>query len=942
MMDILVLGGVVVVLSIAVYLLATLGTKETTFEDAIAEQRQKREQEHAQLKAEKQHKKHKLKKGKGRKDDSEPHSAAAPATTVQEVEFEPEPEPEVSTEPEPSPRPQQEKKNKKNKKKGGGGGGGGIVEVIEEAPKKLVVEEVETIIETVEAPIVEVKVTETEVSAPVEEVMQETAPKEIETELEEQIEAPIIQVEAPVIERPIPTSTQEKKKKKDKNKNDVVTSVEEKLLPLVKGAHLSSAEIQTLIDILLNKQQASASNGGDWVEKGAKADPHTILKRQLEETEKRLEDKDEAHKNLSAKITELRKELNGERSSVVKLKQQLDETNTQQSTLKEKAESEKLNLRNSLEREYQEKMIQLQQNVNEGEMQQIKAALSESEMRTAVLKQEHDELNQRCQKYEEHISALEEKKATEIAEIQTQLGIADAARAQALADVTALQAEHDALAEQLTNHANDNTKELLAQTQSQLQEIMHKKLELESRLTSVDSELSSVRQVVHNQSTEIERLKEEKESLASQSVRPAAEGQENGEVHTEQTTQIDTAHLESLVKEKDVLIEEQATEVEKLNKEVSRLKDDLENQVAKNNEVTRQTEGKIQVCDVLQRIFPSIEMDKSLDESAFVNAFEIKAKEVLEQSSLPKEPEVVEKVVEVEKIVEKVVEKVVEDPELTARVEELIKENESLKSQVREAQEPREPEVIEKVVEVEKIIEKVVEKVVEDTSLKTRVEDLCKENENLKSQVCDLQNSVSSGSSSSDTDNSHQEEVNSLQEKVLHYQTVLADTEALLKSLQASVEGEEQAWQKKMVEKDASLKQFTADKANLELQVKQLEATIENVKQAEEMQGQLKVLQEQLSKEEKEKTVLQEELQKAQEQLTQTATQGVVSEEDLAVLRGENSKLKALVSVGQETSQQQEQVIQQLQEELTATKGDSASTNGPASIECQEERSCKD
>lgn len=45
---------------------------------------------------------------------------------------------------------------------------------------------------------------------------------------------------------------------------------------------------------------------------------------------------------------------------------------------------------------------------------------------------------------------------------------------------------------------------------------------------------------------QIERLKEEKESLASQSVRPAAEGQENGDVHAEQSPAPETAHLESL------------------------------------------------------------------------------------------------------------------------------------------------------------------------------------------------------------------------------------------------------------------------------------------------------------------------------------------------------------------------------------------------------------
>merc|ERR1739838_674656 len=497
-----------------------------------------------------------------------------------------------------------------------------------------VVEEVETVVETVEAPIVEVQVSEvqiSEIAEPIEEIKQESAPEEVETELEAQIEVPGVETPAPTPTlTPTPTPTQEKKKKKDKNKNDVVTSLvkEEKLLPMVKGAHLSSGEIQMLIDILLNKQQAS---GGDWVEKGkgAKADPTTILKRHLEETEKRLEDKEEAHKNLSAKITELRKELNGERSSVVKFKQQLEETNALQSTLKEKAESEKINLRNVLEREYQEKMLQLQQTINEGEVQQIKVALSEAEMRSTVLTQEHDELNQRCQKYEEHISALEEKKSAEAAELQTQMGIADAARAQALADVTGLQAEHDALAEQLATHANDNTKELLAQTQNQLQEIMHKKLELESRLTSVDSELSSVRQVVLNQSAENERLKEEKESLASQIVRPAAEGQENGEVHTEQTTQEDTAHLESLVKEKEVLIEEQASEVEKLSKEISRLKEDLENQVSKNNEISSRLENSSSSRDVLKRIFPSIEVDESMDESVFVEEFEIKAKEVI-------------------------------------------------------------------------------------------------------------------------------------------------------------------------------------------------------------------------------------------------------------------------------------------------------------------------
>lgn len=48
-MDVLVLGAVVVVLTVVVYLLATLGTKETPYEEALAEQRQKQEQEQIAL-----------------------------------------------------------------------------------------------------------------------------------------------------------------------------------------------------------------------------------------------------------------------------------------------------------------------------------------------------------------------------------------------------------------------------------------------------------------------------------------------------------------------------------------------------------------------------------------------------------------------------------------------------------------------------------------------------------------------------------------------------------------------------------------------------------------------------------------------------------------------------------------------------------------------------
>ncbi|XP_071516279.1 uncharacterized protein [Panulirus ornatus] len=878
-MDILVLGAVVVVLTVVVYLLATLGTKETPFEEAVAVQRQKREQENAQTKSEKQHKKQKVKKVKPKKDDSENVGVAV----VQEVEDEPEPTPEP--EPEPTPQPIEKKKEKRKKKD--------KERDVEEAPQKIVVEEVEETV-TVKTEAVKVKAAPEPKPSPPAPVM-EAAVKAVEAP----VVAPPVEVNSPpvaAVEKHTPT--QDKKKKKEKQKNDISAMSQSKLLPMVQHAPLSGAEIQTLIDILLNKQQQNNA-AGDWVKKG-RVDPITQLKRQLEELENRLRDKDETQSALSAKITDLCSELHGERSRVTKLKTQLEDTianHTRQmdaaASNAQSTQTARLNeLRSSLEQEYQTKLQQQQQLVeqlqnasNENEVTTLRASLDEAEMQAKMLQQEHAELTQRCQQYEEHIRAHEEKRAGEdaarsaqLTELQAQIHNADAARAQALAELAAMERDQEALAGQL---ANENRK--FTQLQHKLRETLHEKAEVDSRLNKVESELCSVRQVVSDQNTSIERLKEEKESLASQSVRPAAEGQENGDVHAEQTSAPNTAHLETLVKEKESVIEEQLNEITNQQKEIARLKEDLESQRAKNNELREKNHKVMEALTSTEEKLMA-RLKQVDDQGAFLSEFETKALQVATQTSQQPEPEVVEKVVEVVKVVEKAVEVMVEDPALKSQVEELIEENAELRNQVADLQ-----------------------RVSVSTDGTQRVSEL-------------------------------EEEVRVVTEKVTHYQKVLADTENLLKSLQASVESEEVAWNVRLSEKEKDVRQLTADKANLQLQVKQLEDTLEKVKEAEDMQAQLKVLQEQLQKEEKEKASVLEQLQQAQEQLTQTATQGgsASDEASLLELKADNDKLRTLVSVGQDASRQQEQLIEQLQEELAAVK--TASTNGPASEEqCKED-----
>lgn len=253
---------------------------------------------------------------------------------------------------------------------------------------------------------------------------------------------------------------------------------------MVQRAPLSGTEIQTLIDVLLNKQQQNNA-GGDWVKKG-RVDPITQLRRQLEEVETRLRDKDEAHSALSAKITDLCGELHGERSRSAKLKSQLEDTIANYARQQEvaaanakSAQTSRLNeLRASLDQEYQIKLQQqqqlveqLQNSTSDKELTTLRSSLNEAEMQTKMIRQEHEVLTQRCQQYEEHIRALEEQRVGEegarhahLQDMQLKLQTTDGARAQALAELASMESERDSLNAQL---ASGNAK--IAQLQHTLQ-----------------------------------------------------------------------------------------------------------------------------------------------------------------------------------------------------------------------------------------------------------------------------------------------------------------------------------------------------------------------------------------------------------------------------------------------------------------------------------------
>uniref|UniRef100_T1J0T7 Ribosome receptor lysine/proline rich domain-containing protein n=1 Tax=Strigamia maritima TaxID=126957 RepID=T1J0T7_STRMM len=77
------------------------------------------------------------------------------------------------------------------------------------------------------------------------------------------------------------------------------------LATVLRNAILTDAELQTLIEILLNRQQ----EGESWIKMGQKIDPFSALKKQLQETEQKLADEQMTSQTTSNKLKELRQEL---------------------------------------------------------------------------------------------------------------------------------------------------------------------------------------------------------------------------------------------------------------------------------------------------------------------------------------------------------------------------------------------------------------------------------------------------------------------------------------------------------------------------------------------------------------------------------------------------------------------------------------------------------
>lgn len=77
----------------------------------------------------------------------------------------------------------------------------------------------------------------------------------------------------------------------------------EKLLSALRQLPLTSSELQTMIEVLLNRQQeASGTVESEWMERGGRLDPIGALRKQLAEKEKALQEELEEKQAYQNKV----------------------------------------------------------------------------------------------------------------------------------------------------------------------------------------------------------------------------------------------------------------------------------------------------------------------------------------------------------------------------------------------------------------------------------------------------------------------------------------------------------------------------------------------------------------------------------------------------------------------------------------------------------------
>jgi len=878
----LVFVGGFAVCAALVLLISVFGVKEQTFEEALEAQRKKNEKEKNKAKDKKKDdtkkKNQRRPKKREREDliaetnvDENTEEEPCIVEAAEEVVMEEAPAPlvEEST-PEPSPQPTPEPKESKPTRK-------------EKKNKKMEIQEVvEELIEVAEvvAPVAEEPVVET-----VEE------PEVVEEEAEEpvKIEPPV--VEPVKVEAPKPSPVVAKKTGKKQSQNAAKFQAKD-LLTVVEKTVLNDFEAQQIIDVLLNKQSGNFSTGADdWVEQG-KPSETTKLQKRIDEMEKALEEETAKGQSFKDKMTDLRRELNEEKSAKAAASRTIEELNHTRT-------QETNNLSTKLQ-QVQYEMTILQTQLNQQVQHSHQLELSTTHYQATI-----DSLNQQLEI--SNAAAVSASAASNdpnlLSELEQLRGLRDkyeVSIADFAAKNTSLQQQLSAKAEEAVQMSGEVNKvvtlqqqlEQVSSSQSQLNAEVARLQAENNRLSSLqtssesalenmkhlEKEVLDMREKQQTREQEMVRLVDENERLSEQVAssveRPQADGQaDDGEVNGVGETDLQE-RLDSLTSDYDKLVARQQVEEElqdklssltmaydkivakqkveesikaELEEKLKMVGSDYEKAVARQNveeSCKAEMEDKLNAltikCDELvvklnDEDSSKAELQKQLD-SITADFNELVARQKLEDASQSElgdhKLEIEAHKTEIEALRSKAETSENEISDFKLNIEELKSKNNVLRSKnwkAMEALNTTEQKYAKLLAEKEAELSNQVRSSAQETvALMARLFPELPTSGSLDELEAAAKHQIQALSDPGD-------DLEKLESQVSHYKTVLAQTESMLTSLQSSVEAEEVEWRRKLESSNKELSELSRQNAALTAKNSSLEESMLLVKQAEEV-----------------------------------------------------------------------------------------------------------
>ncbi|XP_064624140.1 ribosome-binding protein 1-like isoform X12 [Lineus longissimus] len=391
---------------------------------------------------------------------------------------------------------------------------------------------------------------------PVAEKIEKTRHVDVESEI-------IVSQVAPQMAAP-PMPAPEKVKKIKKRQEEPVENGSGDVFPsqdfaaTLRHANMTDAEIQGLIDILLNKQAGKM----EWNKKAGKSDPITVLKKQLEDKEKSLQEEQQLAMSHQSRIKEMQKELQQEKGRYLVLNK----------TSQEKVEAK------------EQECLALQRRMQQAHEQHVQ------EMSKAKMQMGDGQAAMMVQRLQEENKQL--KDAAGKAQMNSMPG----------PDTSGLQQQLKIVQGELNNNviklsALDNAKRALEQKVNRYEEQLRKsegskeahgsKSELDNKIRHLESLIAEKDKLVKAKESEMKEVVEENRELRSCRQRQAGEGEEspkkpagapNGDVHPEEKIESKIA-----ITEHEKILNQLQSDMQTKDSTIATLQNDLESQKKKNN-----------------------------------------------------------------------------------------------------------------------------------------------------------------------------------------------------------------------------------------------------------------------------------------------------------------------------------------------------------------------